>query len=138
MQRARDCSITRGREIPSSLAEESVQHLDDPCTSSQRWKQEVIELRSRILGMETTSTALGSSAHTHTHKIIPRRRSSGLLREEGTLMKDEVLSLHLERPFCAAFGNSLICPGMLVGPGESGWGEREREIAGRRQGQGIC
>lgn len=50
-------------------------------------------------------------------------------------MKDEVLSLHLERPFCASLEKkSLRCPGMSA-PARV---DEEREITGRRLGQGIC
>ena len=49
-------------------------------------------------------------------------------------MKDEVLSLRLERPFRASLEKSLRCPGMLA-PGRV---DEEREITGRRPGQGTC
>lgn len=44
-------------------------------------------------------------------------------------MKDEVLSLHLEKPFCASLGKSTGRPGMLV---LSEWTRSQKEqVAGR-------
>lgn len=54
-------------------------------------------------------------------------------RDEAGVMKDQVLSLHLEKPFCASFGKSA----RRAGTPALGRVEEKTERAGSRQGRGL-
>lgn len=84
------------------------------------------------------STNLGSLAE---KKNTPEKTFQWLVwgippsRDEGGVMKDEVLSLHLERPFCASLGKSRQRPGMLALERVD---KREKERPVEGQAQRIC
>lgn len=97
MQRARDCPITREKSpfLPwlRKVYNISTTHVLLSGDRSRKLSNGVVDSRN---GNKHRSGQLSTKEK---KKKSPGRRSSVLLREEGAVMKDEVLSLHLKRPF---------------------------------------